>query len=77
MDIELPSSTCPNCERFEKRIAFLETKIEELTRRWSRQAAPFRKQETLLKKGKKPGRKKGSRHGDHSHHAVPERIDDL
>jgi hypothetical protein len=80
MDVELPSSTCPNCERLarefadykaqsEKRIALLEAKIEELTRRGSRQAAPFRKQETPLKKAKKPGRKKGSRHGDHSHRA--------
>jgi transposase len=88
MDVELPSSTCPNCERLarefadykaqsEKRIAFLEAKIEELTRRGSRQAAPFRKQETPLKKAKKPGRKKGSRHGDHSHRAVPERIDEV
>lgn len=52
--------------------------LEEERRKNKRQAAPFRKQDDPAAPPKKPGRKKGKRHGPHAHRAAipPERIDE-
>lgn len=73
---------CPRCEELEKRVAELEkqvaslmAKLEEEQRRNRRQAAPFSKGAPVANP-KKPGRKKGKRHGPHAHRVVPSRIDE-
>jgi transposase len=58
-------------------VAQLQMRIEELERSAKRQAAPFSKGPPK-KNPKKPGRKKGAQHGDHSHREPPppERVDE-
>jgi len=60
------------------RIAQLESRLEQLLREGKRQAAPFRKADGPKPKPKKPGRKRGSRHGPHAHRAAipPAQIDE-
>jgi transposase len=60
----------------EKEIEQLTGLVEKLRREGKRQAAPFRKQEQAAAKPKKPGRKKGRRHGRHAHRSLPPRIDE-
>lgn len=45
--------------------------LEAAQRAGKRQAAPFRKAEGPVAAPKKPGRKKGRRHGRHAHRAIP------
>jgi transposase len=59
-------------------VARLRVTVERLTaaleaerRAGKRQAAPFRKADGPVPEPKKPGRKKGRRHGHHEHRAVP------
>ncbi|HEY2784618.1 MAG TPA: IS66 family transposase, partial [Fimbriiglobus sp.] len=61
----------------EARIAKLEAVVEQLTRQGKRPAAPFRKQEQPSGSAKRPGRKKGNRHGLHRHRAKPEHVDEV
>ena len=65
--------TCPGCSQrdreiddLKKRIADLERRLDEKERTSKRQAAPFSKGEPKARP-KKPGRKAGSRHGQHAH----------
>lgn len=60
------------------RISELEGEVEKLLREGKRQAAPFRNREGPQRKPKKPGRKKGKRHGRHAHRAPlpPAQIDE-
>lgn len=90
MDAETRTTECPRCRELERRIAELEAQVrslseqlaklaaalEEERRRGRRQAAPFRKQDEPRAEAKKPGRKKGKRHGPHAHRGVPPRIDE-
>jgi transposase len=66
-------------------VARLRATVEKLTaaleaaqRAGKRQAAPFRKADGPVAEPKRPGRKKGRRHGQHQHRAVPapEQIDE-
>ncbi len=89
MDAETRTD-CPRCLELEQRVAELEAivrlqsqqiakltaALEEERRRGKRQAAPFRKQDEPAAKPKKPGRKKGRRHGPHAHRSAPPRIDE-
>jgi transposase len=50
--------------------------VERLDREGKRQAAPFRKQDEPAAAAKKPGRKRGRRHGRHAHRSAPPRIDE-
>jgi transposase len=69
---------CPECPVLRQRVAELEAKVAELTRRLEealraakRQAAPFRK--GLPKPDPKtPGRKAGDAHGTHGHRPPPD-----
>jgi transposase len=45
--------------------------LEAAQRAGKRQAAPFRKADGPTAAPKKPGRKKGRRHGRHAHRTVP------
>jgi transposase len=76
---------CPECPLLRQKIAELEAKVEQLTRvleqsqrAAKRQAAPFSKG-TLQPHPKKPGRKRGRRHGRHGHRPSPspEQIDEV
>jgi transposase len=62
----------------QEQVARLTAALEEERRRNKRQAAPFRKQDAPAAEPKKPGRKKGRRHGPHAHRAAiqPEQIDE-
>jgi transposase len=84
--------SCPRCRELEAQIAALERRVAELTaqvekltaaleaaqREGKRQAAPFRKAGGPSIEPKKPGRKRGRRHGRHAHRAPipPEQIDE-
>ena len=57
-------------EQLQQTIRELQKRIEELERSTKRQAAPFSKGEPK-KNPKKPGRKKGDRHGQHAHREPP------
>ena len=59
----------------EQRIGKLFAELEAERRQNKRQAAPFSK-EPPAAAPKKPGRKKGRRHGPHDHRAAPPRIDE-
>jgi transposase len=76
---------CLRCRELEARVAALEKRVAELTaaleaaqRAGKRQAAPFRKADGPAAEPKKPGRRKGRRHGLHRHRAAipPEEIDE-
>src|SRR3954469_21254605 len=68
---------CPGCRELLQRVAELEARVAELTRKLDdalragkRQAAPFRK--GLPKPDPKaPGRKSGEAHGKHGHRPPP------
>lgn len=90
MDAEIPTSDCPDCRRWQHRVAELEgqvarlsAQVEKLTvaleatqRAGKRQAAPFRKAESPKPDPKTPGRKSGDAHGCHAHRRAPETIDE-
>lgn len=59
-------------------VAKLTAALEATQRAGKRQAAPFRKQDGPVVEPKKPGRKRGRRHGRHQHRAAPppEEIDE-
>lgn len=64
--------------RLRAEIAQLKATVEKLTnaletaqRAGKRQAAPFRKSDGPVAEPKKPGRKKGQRHGFHAHRTAP------
>ena len=68
---------CPGCREHLKRLAELEARVAELTRKLDeatraakRQAAPFRKGPPKPDP-KKPGRKSGDAHGTHGHRPPP------
>jgi transposase len=68
---------CPGCREHLKRLAELEARVAELTRKLEeatragkRQAAPFRKGPPKPDP-KKPGRKSGDAHGTHGHRPIP------
>lgn len=68
---------CPSCRELLQRVAELEARVTELTRRLGdavragkRQAAPFRKGPPKPDP-KTPGRKSGDAHGKHSHRPPP------
>jgi transposase len=68
---------CPGCRDANKRIADLEARVAELTRKLDeatragkRQAAPFRKGPPKPSP-KTPGRKSGDAHGTHGHRPLP------
>jgi transposase len=68
---------CPGCREHLKRLAELEARVAELTRKLEdvtragkRQAAPFRKGPPKPDP-KKPGRKSGDAHGTHGHRPLP------
>jgi len=86
------TSSCPRCRELEAQVAALQRRVAELTaqvekltatleaaqREGKRQAAPFRKAGGPTVEPKKPGRKRGSRHGRHAHRPAipPEQIDE-
>jgi transposase len=77
MDARLRELEAENAQ-LRAEIARLRATVEKLTaaleaaqRAGKRQAAPFRKPEGPAAEPKKPGRKKGHRHGQHQHRAVP------
>jgi len=57
--------------RLRATVERLTAALEAAQRGGKRQAAPFRKAEGPAAAPKKPGRKKGRRHGHHAHRAVP------
>ena len=68
---------CPGCRELLKRVAQLEARVAELTRKLDaalragkRQAAPFRKGPPQAEP-KTPGRKAGDEHGAHGHRPPP------
>jgi transposase len=61
--------------RLQDEITRLTATLEEERRRGKRQAAPFSKGPPV-ERPRKPGRKKGRRHGPHAHRSVPPRIDE-
>lgn len=76
--------TCPGCRDLLRRVAELDARVAELTRRLDdalragkRQAAPFRKGPPKPDP-KTPGRKAGDAHGRHGHRPPPppERVDE-
>jgi transposase len=82
MDAEKQALRAEN-ERLQAEVAALRATVERLTaaleearRSGKRQAAPFRKQDEPTGTPKKPGRKRGRRHGPHAHRAPPPRIDE-
>jgi transposase len=62
--------------QLQRQIEQLRQQIDELRKTGKRQAAPFRKQEEPISRPKKPGRKRGRRHGPHLHRSPPPRIDE-
>jgi transposase len=70
------SATERELQQAQRRINELTQAVEKLQREGKRQAAPFRKQDGPAEKPKKPGRKRGKRHGRHAHRSVPPRIDE-
>ncbi len=86
------TSSCPRCHELEAQVAALQRRVAELTaqvekltaaleaalRAGKRQAAPFRKADGPAAAPKKPGRKKGRRHGCHRHRLplAPHEIDE-
>lgn len=73
----MDEAVCPGCRDLAKRVAALEAKNADLTRRLDealragkRQAAPFRKRPPKFKP-KTPGRKPGEQHGTHGHRPPP------
>jgi len=54
----------------------LQAALDEAQRGAKRQAAPFRKPDGPKPDPKKPGRKRGKRHGPHAHRAAPQHIDE-
>src|SRR6056297_3242512 len=60
-----------------QQISELKQLVEKLQRQNKRQAAPFRKQEEPARLPKKSGRKRGRRHGRHTHRSQPTRIDEV
>jgi transposase len=58
-----------------EQVARLTAALEEALRRGKRQAAPFSKGPPLAEP-KKPGRKRGKRHGPHAQRSIPPRIDE-
>lgn len=82
MDAEPVESDCPVCaqlrhevQALREQVARLTAALEEERRRGKRQAAPFSKGPPA-EKPKRPGRKRGKRHGPHAHRGVPPRIDE-
>jgi transposase len=63
-------------DQLKRRVDELMRRLEELGREGKRQAAPFRKQDEPAADPRKPGRKKGKRHGRHAHRNLPPRIDE-
>src|SRR5881394_2530968 len=68
---------CPGCRELLRRVAELEARVAELTRKLDdalragkRQAAPFRKG-SPKPDPKAPGRKSGDAHGTHGHRPPP------
>lgn len=57
-------------------IEKLTAALEEAQRSGKRQAAPFRKADGPKAEPKKPGRKRGRRHGKHAHRSRPPHIDE-
>lgn len=57
--------------RLREMVERLTAALEAAQRAGKRQAAPFRKSDGPLVEPKKPGRKKGRRHGFHAHRAEP------
>jgi transposase len=77
--------SCPKCPLLERRVAELESRVEQLTgqleearRAGKRQAAPFSKGEPK-QQPKKPGRKPGTDYGTKGHRPppAPEQIDEI
>jgi transposase len=77
--------SCPECPALRREVAELKAKVEQLTRLLEqsqrtakRQAAPFSKG-TPEQQPKKPGRKRGRRHGQHGHRPppAPDQIDEV
>lgn len=73
----MDEAECPGCRDHLKRLAELEARVAELTRKLDeatragkRQAAPFRKGPPKPDP-KKPGRKSGDAHGPHGHRPMP------
>lgn len=73
----MDGSACPGCierdrkiDELMKRVADLEKRLDEKERAGKRQAAPFSKGEPQ-DRPKKPGRKRGKRHGQHAHRPPP------
>jgi transposase len=71
-------------EQLTRRVEQLTGQVEQLTalleearRAGKRQAAPFRKRDKPAAEPKKPGRKRGRRHGRHAHRSVPPRVDEI
>ncbi len=69
--------SCPGCSQRERRIAELEKRLADLEKQLAdkeragkRQAAPFSKG-PAKEQPKKPGRKAGSKHGEHGHRPPP------
>ena len=76
-DTRMDEPVCPGCRDAQKRMAELEARVAELTRKREeathaakRQAAPFRKGPPKPNP-KKPGRKSGEAHGTHGHRPLP------
>jgi transposase len=63
-------------DQLKRRVDELTRLVEKLGREGKRQAAPFRKRDEPAARPKKPGRKKGKRHGPHARRSVPPRIDE-
>ena len=63
-------------ERQQKRIAALESKVEELRRKAKRRAAPFSREKPKRDPGR-PGRRPGAGYGKRAHRPAPEEIDEV
>jgi transposase len=63
-------------QKLQTTVDKLKAALEEAQRSAKRQAAPFRNADSPKPKPKKPGRKKGKRHGTHRHRNRPPRIDE-
>lgn len=82
MRAEQPANDCPRCAQLwqevkalREQVAKLAAALEEALRGGKRQAAPFSKGPPVAKP-KRPGRKRGKRHGRHAHRDLPPRIDE-
>lgn len=58
-------------QRLTAELQRLSAALEEARRSGKRQAAPFRKPDGPKPEPKRPGRKRGRRHGRHAHRAIP------